>query len=86
MMVSDGLGLVLTRTQTHGSKSVLQLMFGMMQSSTFEYLVFCAQILIVDQHEMDDLRIKRPYDDEIHIYQKAMMYCNHELDGCLENN
>ncbi len=76
MSASDGLGLVLVWTRTRGSTSVLQLIFGMTQSSTSEYLSFCTHILIVVLQQMDDARVKRPTDDEIHLFEVAMK-CRH---------
>ncbi len=45
MSASDGLGLVLTWTRTRGSTMVLQLIFGMTQTSISDYLTFCTHIL-----------------------------------------
>ena len=42
MSAADGLGFVLTWTKTCGSTMVLQLIFGMTQSSVSDYLTFYA--------------------------------------------
>ena len=78
---SDGLGLVLKWTRTHGSTSVLQLIFGMTQSSTSEYISFCTHILIVVLQQMDDARDKRSSDGEIHLFKEAVKCRHPTLDG-----
>jgi hypothetical protein len=78
---SNGSGLVPTSTRTHGSTSVLQLIFGMTQSSTSEHLAFSTHILIMVLRQMDDARVNFPTDDEIHLFKEVMKCCPHRLDG-----
>ena len=75
------MGLVLTWTQTRGSTSVLQLIFGMTQSSTSEYLSFCTHILIVVLKQIDNAKVMRPTDVEIHLFKDAVKYRHPMLDG-----
>lgn len=81
MSASDGLGLVLVWTRTRGSTSVLQLIFGMTQSSTSEYLSFCTHLLIVVLQQIDGARVRRPTDEEIHSFKDAVKSRHPRLDG-----
>jgi hypothetical protein len=76
MSSADGLGLVLTWTRTHGSTMVLQLIFGVTQSSISDYLTFCIQILIQVLQGMDDSKIKWPMVEKIQEYQEAVKQCH----------
>ena len=60
MSAADGLGLVLTWTRTRGSTMVLELIFGMTQTSILDYLAFCTQILVHILKGKDDAKIKLP--------------------------
>jgi len=68
----DALGLVLTWTRTRGSTMVLQIIFGMTQSSVSEYLTFCTHILIHVLQGIPDSKIKRPSEEKIRQYQAAV--------------
>ena len=81
MSALDGLGLVLVWTRTRGSTSVLQLIFGMTQSSTSEYLSFCTHLLIVVLQQIDGARVRRPTDEEIHSFKDAVKSRHPRLDG-----
>jgi hypothetical protein len=80
MSAADGLGLVLTWTRTRGSTMVLQLIFGMTQSSISDYLTFCTHILIHVLQGRDDAKIKRPTPEKIVEYQQAV-YHHHPFLG-----
>jgi hypothetical protein len=68
----DGLGLVLTWTRTRGSTMVLQLIFGMTQTSVSDYLNFCSRILLHVLQSLDDAKIRRPTVQKIREYQEAV--------------
>jgi hypothetical protein len=72
MSSSDGLGLVLTWTRTRGSTMVLQLIFGMTETSISTYLTFCTHILIHVLQGIDDARVRRPSVEKIREYQEAV--------------
>ena len=80
-MALDALGLVLVWTRTRGSTSVLQLIFGMTQSSTSDYLSFCTHILIVVLQQIDGARVRRPTIEEIHSFKDAVKSRHPRFDG-----
>lgn len=75
MMAADRLGLVLTRTRTHGSTMLFQLIFGMTQN-TSEYLTSCMHVFINVLQRQEDSKIKWPTPKKIVEYQEAVYHCH----------
>jgi hypothetical protein len=73
MTAADGLGLVLTWTRTRGSTMVLELIFGMTQTSISDYLAFCTHILVHVLKGNNDAKIKRPTIEKIQQYKQAVI-------------
>ncbi len=73
LSAADGLGLVLTWTRTRGSTMVLELIFGMTQTSISNYLAFCSHILINVLMGKEDAKIKRPTIEKIQEYKQAVL-------------
>jgi hypothetical protein len=73
MSAADGLGLVLTWTRTRGSTMVLELIFGMTQTSILDYLAFCSHILINVLMGKEDAKIKRPAIEKNQEYKQAVL-------------
>lgn len=73
MSAADGLGLVLTWTRTRGSTMVLELIFGMTQTSISDYLAFCTHILINVLMGKEEAKIKRPTIEKIQEYKQAVL-------------
>jgi hypothetical protein len=70
----DRVGLVLTWTQTQGLAMVLQMIFGITQSSLSNYLTFCTYILIHVLQQMEDAKIKRPNAEKVMEYHDALQH------------
>ena len=51
---------------------VLQMIFGITQSSLSDYLKFCTHILIYVLQQLDDARVKRPDAAKVREYQNAV--------------
>ena len=59
-MFSDALGLVLVWMWTHGSKFILEVIFGMTQTCVSDYLTLSIITLIRVLHWKDDATIQQP--------------------------
>ena len=77
----DGLGLVLTWTRTRGSLMVLQMLFGMTQTGTSNYLTFCTHILVRVLQGMNEARIMRPNEDLVQQYKDSVQTRHPSLEN-----
>ena len=80
MSAAGGLGLVLTWTRIHGSTMVLELIFGMTQTSILDYLAFCSHILINVLTGKEDAKIKRPTIEKNEEHKEAVLQCHPLLE------
>ena len=71
-MSYDRLGLVLTWSRTQGSTLVLQIIFGVTQSSKSDYLTFFMYMLIHVLQQIKDAKIKCPTAEKVREYQDAV--------------
>ena len=76
MSAPNDLGLVLTWTRIRGSTMVLELIFGMTQTSILDYLAFCSHILINVLMGKEDAKIKRPAIEKNQEYKQAVLQCH----------
>ena len=60
---------------------ILQVLFGITQSRISKDLAFCTHILLVVLQQMDDARVKRLSDGEIHLFKEAVKSRHPRLDG-----
>ncbi len=81
MTSCDGLGLVLTWTRTRGSLMVLQMLFGITQTGTSNYLTFCTHILVRVLQGMNDARIMRPNEDRVQQYKDSIQIQHPSLEN-----
>ena len=65
----DCLGLVLAWTRTRGSQMVLQIIFGMTQSSVSVYLHFAINLLVIVLEDIEEAKVKIPDENMIAEYQ-----------------